>query len=302
MTETAVLDPTTPTRTVGRTTRRAARRTHYASPDGMIDAGTHDGLRVALALIGDRGWDCDAAGAVLAALDERSTGWAAQRARSGGSMVDPGDVLSIGWSILDEFAAQVSAARAPWSYLRTAIQNRLGSNIAADRLLSEKTIRWPRHEWPTIYRSGVNTLAMPDHENVDPALLLEEENLTANAVGALVARIAGERMSEVAFWTEAVARALHVMERARRSYEEVELRRDPYLRDVLRLSLKEIAALAALIIGPRRGDRAAHSLLLALRRDPDTSPADVDGAPARIRLLRQRRHTLTPPARVAVAA
>ena len=78
---------------------------------------------------------------------------------------------------------------------------------------------------------------------------------------------------------------------ARRSYEEYTLRRDPYLRAVLGLSLDELSALSALLIGPRKGDRAAHSLLLALHRDLTVPTDSVLGAQARISLLRSRRHT-----------
>jgi len=299
VTETAVLDPTTP---IPAPTAPSLGSRQYATPDGVMDADGHEGLRAALALIDDEGWDCGAGRAVLAALVVRARSWAAQRARSSRRPVDPGDVVTAGWLTLACFPAQVCASQAPWAYLWTSVQNRLGTDIAADMLLSEKTTRWPREEWPTVLRSGVNALGLPDEQNVDPALLFEAENSTARAVDALVAHLAGGLAGEAAFWSDAVARALHVMEAARRSYEEVELRKDAHLRDVLRLDPKELAALAALLIGPRRGDRAAHSLLLALRADPEASPADVDGAEARIQFLTRRRHAPTAVAAVAVAA
>jgi hypothetical protein len=96
---------------------------------------------------------------------------------------------------------------------------------------------------------------------------------------------------EVGFWLDAIGRALDVMADARRSYEEHTLRRDPYLREVLDLRLEELSALSALLIGPRKGDRAAHSLLLALHRDLATPTDAVLGAQARIALLRSRSHT-----------
>lgn len=299
MTETAVLEPTTPNLAP---TGPHLRERQYATPGGVMDADSNEGLRAALALIDEQGWDCGAGRAVLAALVVRARSWAAQRARSSRRPVDPGDVITAGWSTLTRFPAQVCASQAPWAYLWTSVQHRLGTEIAADLLLSEKTTRWPRQEWPTVLRSGVHAFGLPDEQNVDPALLFEAENATARAVEALVAHLAGGLAGETAFWSEAVTRALHVMEAARRSYEEVELRKDAYLRDVLRLEAKELAALAALLIGPRRGDRAAHSLLLALRADPDISPADVDGAAARIQFLSRRRHTPTAVAAVAVAA
>lgn len=301
MSPTAVLEPTTTTAVTARG-GPCLRATEFATAGGVRDAETHEGLRLALGLIAEGGWNSEAGRAVLAALGRRARSWAACRAGAPGVVVDPGDVLTAGWSTMASHGSRVAAAEAPWAYVWTSVQNCLGAQLAADFLLSEKTIRWPRHEWPTIVRAGVNTLGVPDQENVDPHLLLEAENATATAVEALVAHIAGGLDSEAVFWAEAVTRAVHVMDRARRSYEEVELRRDPYLRDVLRLSLHELSALAALLIGPRRGDRAAHSLLLALRRDPATSPADVEGARARIRLLRARRHTVSAAVRTAVAA
>jgi len=51
--------------------------------------------------------------------------------------------------------------------------------------------------------------------------------------------------------------------------------------------------LGALLIGPRRGDRAAQSLLLALHRDPTARPEDVVGAVDRIAFLQSRRHAAT---------
>lgn len=301
MTGTTVLEPTKSTPVAARTAL-GLRATQFVTPVEVMDADTHEGLRAALGLIVDAGWDCEAARAVLAALDSRTQSWAAQRARTCRASVDPGDVLSFGWSTLATFPSQVIASQAPWAYLWASVQKRLGSSIAADILLSEKTTRWPRDEWPTILRSGVHSLGLPDEKNIDPALLLEAENATTCAVEALVAHLAGGLAAEAVFWTEAVTRALHIMESARRSYEEVELRKDAYMRNVLRLSLNELAALAALLIGPRRGDREAHSLLLALRHDPDTCPADVEGARARIRLLRQRRHVVTAARYAAVAA
>lgn len=107
---------------------------------------------------------------------------------------------------------------------------------------------------------------------------------------ALVRHLARTDRAEADFWADAVDRALDVMAGARRSYEEVALRRDRYLRDVLKLSATELAALAALLIGPRRGDRAAQSLLLALHRDPAARFADVVGAVDRIAFLTSRRH------------
>ncbi len=98
-----------------------------------------------------------------------------------------------------------------------------------------------------------------------------------------------EQPSDVDFWLDAIGRALDVMADARRSYEEHMLRRDPYLRDVAGLTPDELGALGALLIGPRRGDRAAQSLLLALHRDVTVPTEAVVGAAARIDVLRAAR-------------
>lgn len=65
---------------------------------------------------------------------------------------------------------------------------------------------------------------------------------------------------------------------------------DPSGRTKADLRLEELSALSALLIGPREGDRAAHSLLLALHRDLTTPTDAVVGAQARIALLRSRSH------------
>jgi len=87
-----------------------------------------------------------------------------------------------------------------------------------------------------------------------------------------------------------------VMADSRRSYEEYDLRRDPYLRTVLGLEPEQLSALAALLIGTRRGDRERQSLLLALHRDRTVTPDRVPGATERIgRLLgADRRFGPTP--------
>lgn len=95
--------------------------------------------------------------------------------------------------------------------------------------------------------------------------------------------------SDVGYWLDAIGRALDVMADARRSYEEYTLRRDPYLREVLGLTFGELSALAAVLIGPREGDRASQSLLLALHRDLAVPTRTVVGAAARVGLLRAAR-------------
>ncbi|MDQ0375957.1 hypothetical protein [Cellulomonas humilata] len=192
------------------------------------------------------------------------------------------------WITLDRFSAQVAAADAPWAYLWTAVQNALVVETAAASLLSQQAVRRARREWP----NGVQRLEDDELDRacslgqLDGSRLGSVPDEPSPAVATLVRILAGSDAARVDFWTDAVGRALDVMADARRSYEETNLRRDVYLCDVLELDADELAALAALLIGPRRGNRADHSMLLALHRNPGARPEDVTGAAARIALLR----------------
>lgn len=266
----------------------------FAGPDGAeVDAGTHEGLRVALDVIETSGWQGPAGRAVLAALSARCQSWAGRRAFAShvaSGMVDPGEVLSLAWCTLARFSPAVRAAQTPWAYLWTCVSNALAVDIAAGEVLSYQAVTRPSRAWPTrVVRAGIDT------DTLDPATPTDDdpdEGLSP-AAAAIVAHLAGGDDAAAQFWADAVGRALDVMAAARRSYEEHALRRDPYLRDVLGLSGAELSTLAALLIGPRRGDRAAQSLLLALHRDPTTDPATVTGASARIAFLTARDHATT---------
>ena len=93
-----------------------------------------------------------------------------------------------------------------------------------------------------------------------------------------------EAGGEPALWADALDRAIDVMANARLSYHECTLRQDPYLLEVLGLHPKELSALAALLIGPRRGDRKWESLLVALHHDLSTTTTTfrepVNGSPS----------------------
>ena len=114
--------------------------------------------------------------------------------------------------------------------------------------------------------------------------------MPSDGLTALIVLLADGDADRIGYWGDVVDRALDVMADARRSYEEYALRRDSYLADHAGLTLDELSALAALLIGPRRGDRAAQSLLLALRRDPATPVETVPGAARRVRLLQTKNH------------
>ncbi len=259
----------------------------------VLDVDTNEGLRAALREVGTHGWEGAAGRAVMRALTKRCAKWGTNMAHKdwAGGETDPGDVLTLAWITLDRFARNVAAAEAPWAYLWTAVGRAMAVEGAAAAMLSARAVRRPRSEWPV----GVNRLGADDEclatcAGLDGTASDAAGRGRSPALRALVRHLAGTDRAEADFWADAVDRALDVMAGARRSYEEVTLRRDLYLRDVLQLTGAELAALAALLIGPRRGDRAAQSLLLALHRDPTARPADVVGAVDRIAFLTSRRH------------
>src|SRR5665647_3284199 len=181
---------------------------------------------------------------------------------AGGGAADPGDVLSLAWLTLDRFARNVAAADAPWAYLWTAVGRAMAVDAAAAAMLSERAVRRARSNWPVgVHRLGADDVRVGPTAGLDgtaPGLVTDRDRdrdrdgAQSPAAAALVRHLAGSDPSGIAFWADAVDRALEVMASARRSYEEVSLRRDLYLRDVLSLSGAELAALGALLIGPRR--------------------------------------------------
>jgi hypothetical protein len=138
---------------------------------------------------------------------------------------------------------------------------------------------------PTAVRAGVDAGAWEDAA-AKPA----SSGFCADWSPALRAfiRIIVDAGGEERFWTDAVGRAVDVMADARQSYQEWALRRDPYLTGVLGLLPSELSALAALLIGRRRGDRAQESMLLALHRDLATTADDVPRARERLAVLLAR--------------
>jgi len=261
-----------------------------------LDVDTNEGLRAALDLVAAQGWESDPGRAVMRALTKRCAKWGANMAHKdwAGGETDPGDVLTLAWITLDRFACNIAAAHAPWAYLWTAVGRAMAVDGAAAAMLSARTVRRPRSEWPVgVNRLGADGERLGTRAGLDGTALAARDQRQSPAVDALVRQLAGTDPADAKFWADAVDRALDVMAGARRSYEEVTLRRDLYLRDVLGLSGAELAALAALLIGPRRGDRASQSLLLALHRDPSASADDVVGAVDRIVFLTARRRAAT---------
>ncbi|WP_127572580.1 hypothetical protein [Georgenia faecalis] len=266
------------------TTSVAIRDVPGAPAELEIDA--HEGLRRAVAHMSIEGWDSLGGTWLMAQLEQRSRGWAAKIdhrcGRRAGTTV-PDDVLEASWSTIMRFPEKIVSAEAPWAYLWTAVGNALAVDITAESMLSSCGARSGKADRPDrVLRIGleVHHLDAASVEASEPAPSLSP------GVRALIRILADCHRDRVAFWTDAVDRALDVMADARRSYEETALRRDPYLLERLGFTPEELSALAALLIGPRRGDRASQSLLLALRRDPATPIDSVAGAARRVHLLR----------------
>lgn len=260
-----------------------------------VDVASHEGLRHALESVLLEGWEGPAGRSIVAALQRRAGSWAFLSDRRCGrpaGATDPAEVIAVAWLTLEKFASRTVEAQRPWAYLWTAVGNELARAAVADSTLTDASR--VRSTW--LRPVGVDRVGL-DCSTLDATLssttfmagsVEQGEAMPSAAATELARRIAGD-LGDIGFWLDAIDRALDVMADARRSYEEYVLRRDPYMRDVLGLSLDEISALAALLIGPRKGDRAAQSLLLALHRDPAALTASVVGASARISLLRSHR-------------
>jgi hypothetical protein len=190
------------------------------------------------------------------------------------------------WLVLNQYPQRVITAEAPWAYLWNAVRN--ATSVAAagaaigSMALAERDMPMCR-KIPSPVRVGDETwrldrAVVPNTDSQDsagrwsPALRRFLELLV-------------ERGGDRRFWADAIDRAVEVMADARRSYEERDLRRDPYLRLVLKLRPEQLSALGALLIGTRRGNRAQQSLLLALHRNPNAAYEELPGAADRINFL-----------------
>ena len=265
--------------------------------DANFDASSHEGLRLALHVITEAGWDSAAGQAVVEALQHRAGSWAFlvdRRCGRPAGATDPADVVAVAWLTLEKFATKTAEAQRPWAYLWTAVGNELTRSAVAEAQLTDAArVRSTSSGPVTVVRVGLEPAQLDaggDVQGVGSQGSDAGAQLSP-AVVELAHRLATEG-SDVAFWLDAISRALDVMADARRSYEEYMLRRDRYVREVLGLTLHEISALAALLIGPRKGDRATQSLLLALHRDITVPTNTVAGAAVRISLLRTRRHAV----------
>ncbi len=260
-----------------------------ATADGL---GADDMLRLAVERIRVEGWESPWAAWLFEQLQARCGAWAAkvdQRCNRRPGTLPPEDVLTACWHTITRFPDAIIAAQAPWAYLWTAVRNELAVDITAESVLSSRQARHSSADRPDrLVRVGLETHHLDTHS---PALSATVP-APSDGLTALIGLLADGEADRVGYWGDVVDRALDVMADARRSYEEYALRRDPYLRDHAGLTLDELSALSALLIGPRRGDRAAQSLLLALRRDPATPVDAVPGAARRVRLLQARNRAV----------
>jgi hypothetical protein len=231
-------------------------------------------------------WDSAAGRDMLDALERRAWAWASRMECRVGldyGTLDPRDLVTEAWFVLERYPQRVLSANCPWTYLWDAVRRRTAVAAAAAAVCSELL--------PESDMTFCRTLAAPIRIGAHPWTL--ERQLDSGPGGAhsqqrwspalsrlldILVRSGGDR----ALWADALDRAVEVLADARRSYEEHRLKRDDYLRETLGLQPKQLAALGALLIGTRRGNRAQQSLLLALHRDLTTSPDDVPGATARI--------------------
>jgi hypothetical protein len=193
--------------------------------------------------------------------------------------------MAAAWLVLDKFGDHVARAANPWGYLWRAVSHICAGEAAEDVLMMRLDRESLKCYRPVVLRVGLHSqlLERPaNHHTARP-----RRTLVACAVRLLV-EAGGDR----AFWTEAVVRALDVMASSRRSYEACAVRSDPVLRDELGLNPTELSALVALLIGPRRGDRKAQSLLYALCHDTSVKLDGIAKARSRVNTLLARPHTL----------
>lgn len=260
---------------------------------GQVGESDDDLLRRLLADVADQGWDSSAGQELLALLAARAPGWAGSIDRH--CQIRPGstaaaDVLSLAWETLATSGRLVAAADAPWAYLWHAVRKTAAVDAAASTVLGARTAARDLARCRTMNAPlRVGLAADPAFERLHQATprgasMPETAGSWSPALEAFL-QLLVDRGACPRRWRDAVDRAVQVLADSRDSYREHDLRRDPYLRLVVGLQPRQLSALAGLLIGTRRGDRAAQSLLRALHADPATDPATVHGASDRLRTL-----------------
>jgi hypothetical protein len=233
-------------------------------------------------------WDSPQGRALLVAVRERCPRWASRIDRQfdlARGTTKPDDVLSAAWLVLNRFGGQVARAGDPWGYLWTSVSHLCQAETADAITL----IRPPRPssacDRPRALRVGLQSpeFDAPRHHHGPPP--------RRTPLVRCVVRLLVEAGGDEEFWNEAVTRAVDVMADARRSYEVCAVRADPVLRKELCLDPNELSALAALLIGSRRGG-TSQSLLAALCRDRRARLDGVARARERVATLLARPHVL----------
>ena len=257
---------------------------------GVLD--DEETLRCAIRTVVGSGWECDAGRAVVEALQDRAPRWArALDARMGNQpdSTDPADVLRTAWLTVHTFGANVAESKSPWTYLWTTVRRTLAVDNTEQACLASGVLRLYRERGETATdRCAGWGRTLPRGRTPRGASSTSGSRCDwSPALEAFVGVIV-DAGGEPRFWEDAVGRAVDVMADARHTYQEWALRRDPYLTGVLGLLPDELSALAALLIGRRRGDRAQESLLLALHRDLATTADDVPRARERLAVLLSR--------------
>jgi hypothetical protein len=258
-----------------------------------VESGGHgadDGeLRRMVQDAGNHGWDSDCGRRLLTVVEEHCRGWAIALDRHCGldyGTVDLRDLVTEVWLVLNSYPQRVINAEAPWAYLWNAVRN--ATSVAAagaaigSAALAERDMTMCRTIPPPV-RVGDETWRL-DRAVVPNVGSRDSADRWSPALRCFLELLV-ERGADRRFWADAIDRAVEVMADARRSYEERDLRRDPYLRLVLELRPEQLSALGALLIGTRRGNRAQQSLLLALHRDPSATVEAIPGADERVGLL-----------------
>lgn len=248
-------------------------------------------VRRLLYVVGGAGWDSPDGRGLLLIFEDKCQSWAPAIDRYCGlpaGTTDPATLLSVAWEVLNRYGERVLAADSPWAYVWHTVRNAAaidaaGAALQTAALPAQNMLRC--RSLPTPVRLGLDHDVLPSRS---PARDLAHGPGTTDrwspALHALLDLVVA-RGGDRAFWADVLDRAVEVMADARRSYEERELHRDPYLRLELGLGAEQLSALGALLIGTRRGDRASQSLLLALHRDTAIDAAGVTGSAERLRVL-----------------
>jgi len=275
----------------GTTSRASHEVAQSARRDGHRDSAGDAQLRHLIDLVRMSGWESPSGRELLLVLRDKCQVWAPAIDRHCGLpayTTDWAAIMTVAWEVVNTHGEKVVAANSPWAYVWRSVRNAAAVDATGASLQSAALAAQSMQKCRTLpapIRLGLEQDVLAHLPSpADDARGEGPTDRWSPALRALLDLVVS-RGGDRTLWTEAVDRAVDVIADARRSYEEYELRRDPYLRLVLGLQPEQLSALGALLIGTRRGDRAQQSLLLALHRDVTVDPADVPGTQKRLRVL-----------------